>query len=148
MEITKFKNGNVPTFSGLLDEFFNKEVNLLEGSSLAKTVPAVNIRETEDKFILELAAPGVNKENFNIEVTSDNYIKISSEITENKESNNEKGRFTLREFSYNSFSRSFKLPDTVDGDKINANYKDGLLEITLPKKAEALPKPPRVIKIK
>jgi HSP20 family protein len=148
MELTKWKNGSVPTFSGLLDEFFTKELNPVGGRLLAKAAPAVNIKETDDRFTLEVAAPGMTKADFNIEVTPDNLLIISSEKKqEREEQKNENGRFTLKEFSFASFSRSFNLPESVDSEQINASYENGLLEITLPKKPEALPKPARVIQI-
>jgi HSP20 family protein len=145
MELTKWKNGSVPTFSGLLDEFFTKELNPVGGRLLAKAAPAVNILETDDRFTLNVAAPGMTKADFNIEVTPENLLIISSEKKQQNESQN--GRFTLKEFSFASFSRSFNLPESVDAEQINASYENGLLEITLPKKPEALPKPARVIQI-
>ena len=148
MELTKWKNGNFPTFSGLLDEFFTKELDPVGGRLLRKSAPAVNIRELEDRFILELAAPGMKKEDFKLEITPDNLLVISTEQKHENETKADTGRFTLKEFSYSSFSRSFILPDSVDSEQINASYKNGLLELELLKRPEALPKPLRTIEIK
>ncbi len=107
-------------------------------------VPAVNIKDNEANFELELAVPGVKKDDFTVEVDND-VLTISSEMkSENEES---KDNYTRKEFSYSSFKRAFTLPDTVDGSKIDAKYEDGILKLTLPKKQEALPKPKRLISI-
>ena len=108
------------------------------------SVPAVNIKDNTDGFELELAVPGMKKDDFTVEVDND-VLTISSEIESEKEEKDE--NYTRREFSFTSFKRAFTLPDTVDGSKIDAKYKDGILKLTLPKKQEALPKPKRLIKI-
>lgn len=108
------------------------------------TLPAVNIREGEKEFNLELAVPGHNREDFNIEV-DENVLTISLEIKEEHEDKNE--GYTRREFRYGSFKRAFTLPETVNEDAIEAKYEDGILRFTLPKKDEALPKPKRMIEI-
>jgi HSP20 family protein len=108
------------------------------------TFPAVNIKENETNFELELAIPGFKKDNFNIEI-DENVLTISSEIKSGdtvKENN-----YTRREFSFSSFKRAFTLPETIDEAKINANYEDGILRLSLPKREEALPKPKRLIDI-
>lgn len=107
-------------------------------------LPAVNIRENEKDFELEIAVPGQKKEDFNIEVDK-NLLTISMEHKKEEEVNED--NFTRREFSYKSFKRSFTLPETVNEDKINASYTDGILRFSLPKKEEALPKPKRLIEI-
>ncbi|GEP96994.1 Hsp20/alpha crystallin family protein [Chitinophaga cymbidii] len=99
------------------------------------TVPAVNISEEKDHFKITLAAPGLKKEDFNINVTG-SLLTISAETTSSRE---EKGKkFTRQEYNYSSFSRSFDLPESVLSDKIDAAYADGVLLLTLPKKEEAL----------
>ncbi|MDC6362729.1 MULTISPECIES: Hsp20/alpha crystallin family protein [Flavobacteriaceae] len=108
------------------------------------TVPAVNIKDNEKEFELELAVPGVKKEDFTVEVDHD-VLTVSSEIK--SESKDTKENYTRKEFSYSSFKRAFTLPETVDGSKIDAKYEDGVLKLTLPKKEEALPKPKRLISI-
>nr|WP_299069775.1 Hsp20/alpha crystallin family protein [uncultured Allomuricauda sp.] len=106
--------------------------------------PAVNIKDNTEGFELELAVPGLKKDDFKVEVDND-ILTISSEITsENKET---KDNYTRKEFSFRSFKRAFTLPETVDGTKIDASYENGVLKLTLPKKDEALPKPKRLISI-
>lgn len=108
-------------------------------------VPAVNIKENEKDFELELAVPGRKKDDFNIEVDND-ILTISSEISHEDEVKEE--NYTRREFGFSSFKRSFTLPETIDHSNIEAKYEDGLLKFTLPKKEEALPKPKRTIALK
>ena len=109
------------------------------------TLPAVNIRETKDDFLIEVAAPGLDKKDFKVNLEN-NQLVISSEHKEEKKSDEE--NYTRREFSYQSFQRSFTVDERqVEGDKITAKYCDGILCITLPKKEEVKPKPPREIKI-
>lgn len=112
--------------------------------NLNSSVPAVNIKENEKDFELELAIPGFKKDDFNVEV-DENILTISSEIKSENET--KKSNYTRREFSYTSFKRAFTLPETIDEAKINANYEAGILRLTLPKKEEALPKPKRSIEI-
>lgn len=108
------------------------------------SVPAVNIKDNTENFELELAVPGMKKEDFSVEIDND-VLTISSEVhTENEEN---KDNYTRKEFSFTSFKRAFTLPETVDGAKIDAKYEDGILRLTLPKKQEALPKPKRMIEI-
>ncbi|MGV0996334.1 Hsp20/alpha crystallin family protein [Empedobacter falsenii] len=106
--------------------------------------PAVNIKENEDSFEILLAAPGLNKEDFSIEI-DENILKISSEFKQNEEVKDEK--FSRREFNFSSFKRAFTLPETVNEDKIEASYVNGILQLVLPKKEEALPKEKRSIQI-
>ena len=108
------------------------------------SVPAVNIKDNEKSFELELAVPGMKKDDFTVEVDND-VLTISSEFkSENEETQD---NYTRKEFSYSAFKRAFTLPETVDGSKIDARYEDGILRLTLPKKQEALPKPKRLISI-
>ena len=116
-------------------------------SSSGTSIPAVNIRETGDSFEVEMAAPGMSKKDFKIELDN-NLLSIYSE--KQQEVDKKVGeRYTRKEFSYHSFQRSFTLPrGVVDADKINASYEDGVLHITIPKKEEAKPKPRKQISIK
>lgn len=108
------------------------------------SVPAVNIKDNTEGFELELAVPGMKKEDFTVEIDND-VLTIASEVkTENEEN---KDNYTRKEFSFTSFKRAFTLPETVDGSKIDAKYEDGILKLMLPKKQEALPKPKRLIEI-
>jgi len=114
--------------------------------NFGKSTPAVNVKENDNEFILEVAAPGMKKEDFKLELDN-NVLSISSEKKEEKETEDKEEKFTLREFSYSSFKRSFTLPETVDHSKISADYKDGVLKIELPKREEAKVQPKRTIEI-
>ncbi|HEX3007962.1 MAG TPA: Hsp20/alpha crystallin family protein [Bacteroidales bacterium] len=129
----------------LVDEFFGKDLlgNFIDGFTGVNT-PAVNILDEKDDFRIEVAAPGLKKDDFKIDLNN-NVLTISSERTDERE--DKKERYMRREFSYSSFKRSFTLPDTAQVDKISANHKDGILQITIPKKEEAKVKPPRQIAI-
>jgi HSP20 family protein len=133
-----------PFFPSLIDDFIKNDWNLKVPSS-SVTVPAVNIKELNSQFEIELAAPGMKKDDFEIEV-EDGVLSISS--TQEEEQVNEKGKFTRREFSYSSFRRSFSLPDSVDSTNIDATYKEGVLLVLLPKHKEAQPQPRKLIKIR
>jgi HSP20 family protein len=121
----------------VFDDFFRPWNDWFEGGSLlgrTLTVPAVNITENKDDYNVSLAAPGMKKEDFNIDVEG-NMLTISCEKEEKKEEKETK--FTRKEYSYSSFERSFTLPDEVNKDKIEARYEDGVLKLVLPKKEEA-----------
>ncbi|MDB2342144.1 Hsp20/alpha crystallin family protein [Flavobacteriaceae bacterium] len=133
-----------PFFPSLVDEFVNRDWNL-ELPSFSTTVPAVNIIEKETEYKIELAVPGMRKDHFEIEM-EEGILSISANQDEEKTS--EKGKFTRREFSYNSFRRSFTIPESVDPAKIDANYTEGVLFISLPKRKEALPQPKKLINIR
>ena len=106
--------------------------------------PAVNIRENEKDYLLELAVPGWKKDDFNVEI-DESIMTISAEAK--SEDTTSENNYTRREFAYSSFKRSFTLPETIDEDKIKAAYEEGILKLVLPKKEEALPKPKRMIAI-
>ena len=145
MTLVKFKNNSLPVVPTFFDTLFGKDFFDYNFQNNLATLPAANIKETKDEFILELAAPGMKKSDFKIEVNN-NVLSISSEKENNKEESNE--GFTRKEFSYHSFTRSFNLPQTVNKDAIAASYEDGLLNITIPKREEAKEKPARFIEIK
>lgn len=107
-------------------------------------LPAVNILEGEKDFTLELAVPGQKKEDFNVELDND-VLTISMETQSEVE--DKKAEYTRREFRYTSFKRAFTLPESVNQEDIKADYKDGILKFTLPKKEEALPRAKRLIEI-
>jgi HSP20 family protein len=111
------------------------------------SLPAVNIRETNEAYELEVAAPGMTKQDFKVQLDN-NLLVISAEKENKQEDKDDKGNFSRREFSYQSFVRSFSLPERmVKGDKIAAKYKDGILYITVPKSEEAQVKQPKQIEI-
>ncbi|MFM2230502.1 MAG: hypothetical protein RL607_1760 [Bacteroidota bacterium] len=136
---------NAVNFPSVFDEFFKPD--WMGGiQNFGANVPAVNIKETDTAFGIELAAPGKHKSDFTIEIDL-NVLTISSETKAQNESSQSEGRYTRREFSYASFKRSFTLPESVNTEAIQANYENGVLQITLPKRDEALPKPKRLIEI-
>lgn len=141
MTLIKRSNDLFPTF---FDDFFGRDWFL--GNDMERTtMPSVNIQENEDGYQVQMAAPGMNKKDFNVELDNDT-LTISYEHKESKEEKDE-GRYTKREFNYQSFSRSFVLPNTIEAEKIEATYKDGILKLSIPKKEEAKKKPSRLISI-
>ena len=134
-----------PFFPSLIDDFIGSDWNL-KVPSFSSTMPAVNIKELDSQFEIELAVPGKKKDDFEIEV--ENGILSISSSQEEEQQVNEKGKFTRREFSYTSFRRSFTLPDSVDPTKIDARYADGVIQVLLPKHKEAQPQPKKLIKIR
>lgn len=144
------RNGNqTPGFQRtFFDDVFGRELFNWENSNFSTTsttLPSVNIKETSDNYEVEVAAPGLEKNDFKITLDG-NLLTISSE-KENQQVD-EQENFTRREFSYQSFQRSFELPkNVVDEEKINARYENGLLHLSIPKKEEAKQKPPRMIEI-
>lgn len=133
----------------VFQDFFNSAVNRTLSDYLnveaPLTQPSVNIKETADDFKIELAAPGLEKNDFNLSIEKDK-LHISAQKEEKREENTE--NFTRKEFSFNSFTRSFDLPNTLMTDKVAANYENGILTIQLPKKPEAKPQPAKQIEIK
>jgi HSP20 family protein len=127
-----------------VEDFFNRDfLNFFGNESWAAT-PSVNVKEDESRFFLELAAPGLKREDFKIEVDNQ-VLSLSSERKEEK--TEEEENYRRREFNYTSFQRTFQLPEEVDIDKITANYQDGVLLVTLPKKEEAVTNKKRKIEI-
>ncbi|HSI70806.1 MAG TPA: Hsp20/alpha crystallin family protein [Gillisia sp.] len=115
-------------------------------NSIGTSIPAVNIQESDDNFLVAVAAPGKAREDFKIELDND-VLTISSEEKKENETSEKTGRYTRKEFSYSTFKRAFSLPDTVDNQKISASYNNGVLEINLPKREEARVQPKRMIEI-
>ncbi len=143
------RNGNTfPSIPSFFDDLFASELfnwNNSNFSSTSTTVPSVNVHETADTFEVEMAAPGMKKEDFKVELDG-NTLTISS--NKQQQQSEKKDGYTRREFSYQSFQRSFTLPkDVVDSDHIEARYENGLLHLVIPKKEEAKKKAPRLIEI-
>lgn len=136
MTLVKLGNGQKgnalnPFFNDVFDSFFS---DAFISDRMISKVPAVNIAETENEFHIELAVPGMKKEDFKINLDK-NVLSISAE---KKAENTEEGkRYSKKEYSYNSFVRSFTLPETVDHSKIEASYTDGILKLNVAKKEEA-----------
>ena len=150
MTLTKRNGSLFNNFSTLFNDFFDREfLNWGESnfSNTGTTIPAVNIRETKDDFVVEMAAPGMKKEDFKIELDG-SLLSISSERSSNQVEENNDERYSRREFSYESFQRSFTLPkDVVEADRLKARYENGVLRLEIPKKEEAKQKPPKLIAI-
>lgn len=138
-------HGNMPatSFSGLVDKIFHENVSRFfdddfwsfSGVEHAVNVPA-NIRETGISYEMDLAAPGLRKEDFKVNVNGD-MLTISVEKKEENNQQQEDEGWLHKEYSLQSFSRSFNIDDTVDADRITARYSDGILHLTLPKKEGA-----------
>ena len=142
-------NGSLfPAIPSLFEDFFTKDwldSSLATWKTAGATLPAVNVQETGSEFQIEVAAPGMKRNDFNIELQN-NVLTISASWQHNTEDKDV--NYTRREFNYQSFQRSFSLPETkVDGDKIAARYVDGILRITVPKNEEAKVKPAKQIAV-
>lgn len=146
MTLVKRDVGYVPTISNFFDDFFTRDLfNWPSSSATGTSIPKVNIYETDSEFHVEMAAPGMTKDDFKVELDN-NMLTISSQ----KESENvedDKKNYQRREYSFQSFVRSFHLPDSAEAEKINAKYADGILNLVIPKKEEAKRKPAKTIKI-
>ena len=146
MSLIKRTTPDFPSFRSLFNDVLNLE-RFFEDEPMRsryRQVPSVNIKEKEAAFEVELAAPGMDKKDFKIQL-DDNTLTISAEKQE--ERNEETEKFTRREFRYDSFMRSFELPNTVNADSIDARYQNGILRLTLPKKEEAKQKSKKQIAI-
>ena len=147
MSLIKRENYS-PSWPGFFNDFLNRDWYDWSNQNFSltnTTIPSVNIKENENEFEVEMAAPGMTKDDFRIELNN-SVLTISSEKqSENK--SKERENVTRREFSYQSFSRSFTLPVIVETDKITAKYENGLLRVNIPKKEEAKPKPLKQIKV-
>jgi HSP20 family protein len=134
--LTKTNNDRNRLFTDfplLFDDAFSK--NFFEKQNRMFNTPAVNIKERDKSFELDLAVPGMDKKDFKIEL-KDGSITISAKHENKVEETNEKERYSRREFSYQSFSRSFVLAeDLVDTEAINAKYENGILNVSIPKKS-------------
>lgn len=118
----------------VFDDFYKPLNDLFDGGGRFMNIPAVNISEQKDDYLVSLAAPGLKKDDFKIDVDG-NMLTISSEKEDKKEEKD--ARYTRKEYSFSSFERSFTLPNEVNKDKIEARYEDGVLKLVLPKKEEA-----------
>ncbi|TDB68903.1 Hsp20/alpha crystallin family protein [Arundinibacter roseus] len=141
---TLVKNGN-HQYPGFFNGFVNKSLmNELFEPAYNGTAPAVNVVENENSFRIDVAAPGLQKSDFTINLDQ-NRLTIASKKEQSEEEKNEK--YTRREFRYASFQRTFTLPATIDSEQISATYTDGILHIELPKREEAKARPNRTIEI-
>jgi HSP20 family protein len=145
MSLVKFSNSRPSVF----DRVFDNDIfdwSHKNYSTTNTTLPSVNIKEDNEGFEVEVAVPGFDKSDFNIEIDNE-ILTISSEKTIEDKVEDDK-KVTRREFSYQSFKRTFTLPVIVESDKITAKYENGILVVNIPKKEEAKPKPSKKIEIK
>ena len=135
MTLVKFNNKAnntlMPGFNDVFDSIFN---DTFFSDRMVARVPAVNISESENNYHVELAAPGLKKEDFKLNLER-NQLSISVEQSANHEANQK--NYSKREYSYNSFVRSFTLPESADHAQIEASYVDGILKIDIAKREEA-----------
>lgn len=146
MTLVKRNHSLFPSFDSLFNDFFNEDFFPTATRQGLHTLPAVNVREEDGNYQLELAAPGMSRDDFQVEVDR-NVLTISSKREDKHEEKDEAGNYTRREFRYHQFSRSFTLPESVDSEGINAKYEDGVLYVLLPKKAEEAVNSVRTIEI-
>lgn len=133
MKIDNGRNLVFPQFQSLFDDFLVRD---LSKSKDFGTLPAVNVKETDSAYELELAAPGMEKKDFKIELENDT-LSISAQIENKSEEKESEGKYSRREFSYRSFRRVFNLPENmVNSEQVSANYKDGILHVIVPKKEQ------------
>jgi len=150
MTLVKFKNGQgvseFPAIASTLGfpSFFSDTLERLWPDEEVNWMPAVNIRERAEDFVIDLAVPGMNKKDFNVEVDN-GVLTVSGERKEENLEENEK--LTRREFHYGSFKRTFSLPDSANPDKVSATYRDGILSLTIAKREESKLKPKKQISI-
>lgn len=113
------------------DNFFDTDVVARTNA----TAPAVNVKENEKAYVMEVAAPGLKKEQVHMEIDKDGFLNVAIEHKAENKDENKKEHYLRREFSYSSYQQSYQLPDNVDREKISAKVSDGILEIELPKVA-------------
>jgi HSP20 family protein len=149
MSLIKKRNENYPAWSNFFHDSFNRDLldwSTRNFSDTNTTLPSVNILEDTENYEVDMAAPGLDKKDFKIELNH-GVLMISSE--KKVENETKKGQqFTRKEYSYQSFSRSFTLPETVESEKISAKYENGVLKVVLPKKDVAKTRPKKTIEIK
>lgn len=149
MTLARLSDNMFPSTPSFFDRMFGGDLMDWSFSNFAgsnSTLPAVNLLENDNEFLIELAAPGMKRDDFKISFDNGRLTISSERKDERKEGDGEK--YSRHEFTYSSFQRSFSVPEsTVNAEKIAAKYSNGILYITLPKREEAKPKPSRVIKI-
>lgn len=155
METLVKKNGIFPTLTNksvnrFFDDFSTRDLfdwTDKNFAALSSNLPSVNLKESDTNIEVELAAPGMKREDFKVEIDND-VLMISSEKEEEKEEVRKKDNYIRKEFNYQSFSRTFTLPDTIDENKIEATYKDGILHVIIEKKENTIKRPIKTIPIK
>lgn len=132
------------SLSDWMDDFFNDRMDRMIETRIGTNLPAVNVLDEEDRFELQVAAPGLKKKDFEVNVDN-GILSISAERKEEKKE--EEDNYTRREFSYTSFQRQFTLPENVKEEDIKAEYEEGILKINIPKQEMELKKKPKQIEI-
>jgi len=149
MTLARVSNNWFPSVASLLDRFFEGDMMDWNTSNFAgtnSTLPAINVRENDNEYLIEVAAPGLAKEDFKLDYDNGRLTICSEKRNQNEEKDGEK--VTRREFSYQSFQRSFTVSESVvNAEAITAKYDKGILYVTLPKREEVKPKPAKQIKI-
>ena len=135
MSLVRFKSSPIEkSFDHVIRNIFNDDFDGFFVKPFTNNFsPAVNVVEGKDNFRLEFSVPGFARNDFNVKLDN-NLLTVSAE--KKNEVNKDEENYTMREFSHSSFSRTFTLPETVDGNKIAAEYTDGILKLVLPKKEE------------
>ncbi len=131
MTLIKRSYPEFPQISNWLEDIFSKDFDMV--NKIKGTIPLVNIKEAKDSFVIEMAAPGMKKEDFELDLDN-NILVISAKNEQNEVSKQE--NYTRREFNYCNFKRAFTLPETADVEKISAKYDAGILVISIAKKDE------------
>ncbi len=145
MTLLRFNNFNrSPWSNNALANHWGNDVADFAGQDFVISVPAINIFETDTDYRIDVAAPGLSKKDFDV-VAQEKLLTITAKV--NAPHTEEKGRYNRREFNFGTFRRSFSMPETIELDAISAHYKNGILEIRLPKKSEAHLNKNRQIKI-
>lgn len=132
-------------FKNLFDDFFNRNLSDYFGNEFTISTPSVNVVDKDNHYRIEVAAPGLEKQDFEVNVEK-GFLNIAAKRENQSETKDE--TYTRREFNYTTFQRSFRLPEHVDADQISANYDKGVLSITVPKREATKAPEGRTIEIK
>lgn len=135
---------HVKNFSNVLDDLFNTNFSNIIDTEFTHTRPSVNVIENKDNYAIEVAAPGLDKNDFNITVEKDQLI-IEASLEKNEEESSGVKKYRRKEFNFHSFKRSFHISNKINSEKIDAQYKNGILTVILDKREEAKDKAPRNI---
>lgn len=131
MKLAPYKPLSPATIDQFFSDFFDRDLGSFFGSDVFDNTPSVNVREDEEAFTLEVAAPGLERDDFSVEVTNDQMV-VSAE--KKSEWEDKTDQYSRREFNFSSFKRVFTLPNGIEGEKIEAKYDRGVLQIVLPRK--------------
>ena len=141
MTLARMNHPFSPVFNSLWNDFVESDREIKKGTGYNFSTPKVNIVETAEEFRIELAAPGMKKENFELKVEKD-LLWIKGVKEEDAEAT--EGRYTKREFTYGKFERRFRLPEVVNTEAVGASYVDGILVVSLPKREDQVDTPRKI----